>query len=111
MSRSLLRVNYEYSSKFKRGAVRDWHPHRAQVAFGSKGEILARSRCFPLCPRKPTLRDAVGMSASCQFQKSPHSIDNLVGAFEPEFLSILEPRLEDHIERRFRRALHGFESA
>jgi hypothetical protein len=36
MPRSLLRVNYEYSSKFKRGAVMDWCPLRAQVALGQK---------------------------------------------------------------------------
>ena len=45
--------------------------------FGSKGEILAASKCFPLCPRERTLRNAVGMSVSCQpghrdrFTRSP----------------------------------------
>jgi hypothetical protein len=37
----------------------------ADVAFGSKGEILAASRCFPLCPQQPTSLNRVGMSVRC----------------------------------------------
>src|SRR6266481_811383 len=43
---------------------------------GSKPEKLNASKCFPLCPRKRTSRDAVGMSASCPTNRhrlSPHS--------------------------------------
>ena len=36
------------------------------VRFGSKGEILARSRCFPLYPRKRTHVGHRAMSVSCQ---------------------------------------------
>jgi hypothetical protein len=36
------------------------------VRKGSKPEKLSVSKCFPLCPRKRTLRDALGMSVSCQ---------------------------------------------
>lgn len=53
MSRSLLRVNYEYSSEFKSGAVRDWHPLGAQVAFGSFASLL-------LCPRHVRLAGNLG---------------------------------------------------
>jgi hypothetical protein len=34
----------------------------ADFRYGSKPEKLNASRCFPLCPRKQTLRDADGMS-------------------------------------------------
>ena len=37
-------------------------PH---VRVGSKPEKLKASKCFPLCPRKQTLRYALGMSVSC----------------------------------------------
>jgi len=36
----------------------------ASFAARSKGEILAKSRCFPVFYRKRTLIDAVGMSAA-----------------------------------------------
>src|SRR5258705_3945433 len=42
----------------------------ADVRCGSKTEKLNASKCFPLCPGKRTLRDAVGMSASCHHRKS-----------------------------------------
>jgi hypothetical protein len=35
---------------------------------GSKPEKLNASTCFPLCPRKQTLRYALGMSVSCGSQ-------------------------------------------
>src|SRR5258706_8171136 len=38
----------------------------AHVRDGSKGEILAASRCFPLCPQNRTSLNAVGMSETCQ---------------------------------------------
>src|SRR5882672_7557346 len=38
----------------------------SEVRCGSKGEILAASKCFPLCPRERTSRIAVAMSVSCQ---------------------------------------------
>src|SRR5882757_2881165 len=34
---------------------------------GSKAEILAASKCFPLCTRKQTFRKAVSMSVWCRF--------------------------------------------
>src|SRR6478752_4105820 len=37
-----------------------------ECAFRSKPEKLSVSKCFPLCPRKRTLRYALGMSVSCQ---------------------------------------------
>ena len=37
---------------------------------GSKGEILAGSRCFPLCPRKRTQIGHRAMSERCQERKS-----------------------------------------
>jgi hypothetical protein len=45
------------------------------------------SKCFPLCPRKRTLRDAVGMSASCHKQthapqQKASLFNHLVGAGE-----------------------------
>src|SRR5258706_5613140 len=39
---------------------------RPNVRDGSKGEILARSRCFPLYPRKRTHVGHRAMSVSCQ---------------------------------------------
>src|SRR5258705_4695940 len=38
----------------------------AHVRVGSKPEKLNASKFFPLCPRKQTLRYALGMSVSCQ---------------------------------------------
>src|SRR5258705_1316750 len=38
------------------------------VRVGSKSEILAASRCFPLYPQDRTSRNAVFMSVSCQRQ-------------------------------------------
>src|SRR5258705_14002193 len=50
----------------------------ADFRFGSKGEILARSRCFPLYPRKRTHVGHRAMSVSCQSQtfttNSPYSL-------------------------------------
>src|ERR1700720_3544218 len=34
---------------------------------GSKGEILAASRCFPLWPQQRTSLDRVGMSVRCRY--------------------------------------------
>src|SRR5260221_8132832 len=39
---------------------------RTDVSDGSKGEILAGSRCFPLCPRKRTQIGHRAMSEKCQ---------------------------------------------
>src|SRR5450631_3939515 len=39
---------------------------RQDVSVGSKGEILAKSRCFPLCPQEGTSLKRVGMSVRCQ---------------------------------------------
>jgi hypothetical protein len=52
---------------------------RADVAYGSNSEILARSRCFPLCPRERTWSDHDGSSVSCHFrnnasQENPRTI-------------------------------------
>src|SRR6266436_9966205 len=38
----------------------------SNVGLGSKGEILAKSRCFPLWPRKRTQDGHRAMSVSCQ---------------------------------------------
>jgi hypothetical protein len=40
----------------------DINRHPCQVRFGSKPEILAESRCFPLCPRKQTSVSAAAMN-------------------------------------------------
>ena len=88
MSRSLLRVNYEYSSKFKRGAVRDWHPHRAQVAFGSNSEVRARKwevRFAPKIGNRPGRWE-------CRFRAKARSCDltgRLVGQSKQQPLSFL----------------------
>jgi hypothetical protein len=42
----------------------------ADVRIGSKGEILAKSRCFPLCPQQRTSLNRVGMSVRCQERTS-----------------------------------------
>jgi hypothetical protein len=39
---------------------------QGDVHFGSKGEMLAASRCFPLCPWKQTSGVRAGMSELCQ---------------------------------------------
>jgi hypothetical protein len=44
---------------------------QADVSVGSKGKILAGSRCFPLCPRKRTQIGHRAMSVSCQKRKCP----------------------------------------
>src|SRR6266403_4415808 len=41
---------------------------RFDVSDGSKGEILAASRCFPLCPQNRTSLNAVGMSEMCHLR-------------------------------------------
>src|ERR1700692_911139 len=38
----------------------------AHVSDGSKGEILAASRCFPLCSRERTCSGGGGISVLCQ---------------------------------------------
>jgi hypothetical protein len=43
-------------------------PSRQTSEMGSKPEKLDASKCFPLCPRERTSRNAVGMSVSCQHQ-------------------------------------------
>jgi hypothetical protein len=43
----------------------------ADVAYGSKCEILNQSRCFPVFHRKRTLIEAVGMSQTCQHATYP----------------------------------------
>src|ERR1700687_3237473 len=45
-------------------------PHLPYVRLGSKGEILAASRCFPLWPQQRTSLNRVGMSVRCQKPKS-----------------------------------------
>jgi len=49
------------------GASEKWHPTRMRldVAFGSKGEMLAASRCFPLFTQQRTSLNRVGMSVRC----------------------------------------------
>src|SRR6266403_1448292 len=51
---------------------------RTSFRDGSKPEKLDASRCFPLCPRKRTSRNVVGMSVSCHNRKSPRSFDHFV---------------------------------
>ena len=43
----------------------------AHVRNGSKAEKLNGSICFPLCPRKRTSRNVVGMSGWCQERTFP----------------------------------------
>jgi hypothetical protein len=40
----------------------------AAAYIGSKGEILAKSRCFPLCPRERTQIGHRAMSERCHHQ-------------------------------------------
>jgi hypothetical protein len=46
----------------------------ANVRSGSKGEILAASRCFPLYPQNRTSLNAVGMSETCQQETRQPSV-------------------------------------
>ena len=50
MSRSQLRVNYEYSSKFKRDAVRDLHPIGLKLALGQRAVLTAQQGYFRSSP-------------------------------------------------------------
>jgi hypothetical protein len=45
-------------------------PKQREVRSGSKGEILAKSRCFPLHLRQRTCGGCTAMTVSCQFRKS-----------------------------------------
>jgi len=50
------------------------------VSDGSNSEILARSRCFPLYPRKRTYVMRAGMSELCQFKRHRNALFNhLIG--------------------------------
>ncbi len=78
-------------------------PDRDDVRSGlSKPEKLNASTCFPLCPRKRTSRNVVGMSVSCHYRKSrDYSItssarrSNEVGTERPSALAVLRfSRLE-----------------
>src|SRR5450759_4917777 len=44
------------------------HEMLADDRFGSKGEILAKSRCFPLWPQQRTSLNSVGMFVRCHEQ-------------------------------------------
>jgi hypothetical protein len=44
---------------------------RPDHTFGSKGEILAASRCFPPYPQNRTSLNAVGMSETCPIPDIP----------------------------------------
>jgi hypothetical protein len=55
------------SSGSVRGVLSNEHPYREPR---SKGEILAKSKCFPLCPQQQTWGDCGSMSVSCQERKS-----------------------------------------
>jgi hypothetical protein len=50
--------------------------------FGSKGEILSPSTCFPLWPQHRTSLNRVGLSVRCQQRKS--RIDKLAKEKPPE---------------------------
>jgi len=60
---------------------------------GSKGEILAKSRCFPLCPRKRTQIGHRAMSERCHHRKSvDFSITSSVHSSLPKHLGSISKR-------------------
>jgi hypothetical protein len=55
------------------------------VRIGSKGEILAKSRCFPLHPCKRTSGDYIGMSERCPHANYCEALfDYLVGCCQQD---------------------------
>src|SRR6267378_7639924 len=75
--------------------IRQRHDFRC----GSKGEILARSTCFPLYPRKRTHVGHRAMSVSCQYRKWQGSLrGGATGSFgEPR---LAQRRLKGVAQRR-----------
>jgi hypothetical protein len=58
-----------------------------EVREGSKGEILAKSRCFPLCPQQRTSLNTVGMSVRCH----KRTFDEVVNLCRLPCVSCIKP--------------------
>jgi hypothetical protein len=54
----------------------------ANVRLGSKDEMLASSRCFPLCPQQRTSLNTAGMSVRCH--KETHASQKMAARDEPQ---------------------------